>query len=99
MPGFSLILDFWFLEGRVFHKGAWVATLLVTLFGVQDYKKVKFPGRDISSLAAKGLKKKYENKKFNEKQIFHHSIILLKPKAQVDCYEKNLFRGQILTSD
>ena len=29
----------------------------VTLLGVQDYKKVKFSGRDISSLAAKGLKK------------------------------------------
>ena len=40
------------LESRVLHKGAWVATLL----GVQDYKKVKFQGRDNSSLAAKGLK-------------------------------------------
>ena len=43
------------LEGRVLHKGAWVATLLGTLHGVHDYKKVKFQGRDISSLAAKGL--------------------------------------------
>ena len=42
------------LEDRVLHKGAWVATLLDTLLGVQDYKKVKFSGRDISSLAAKG---------------------------------------------
>ena len=37
------------------HKGAWVATLLGTLLGVQDYKKVKFPGRDNSFLAVKGL--------------------------------------------
>ena len=37
------------------HKGAWVTTLLGTLLRVQDYKKVKFPGRDILSLAAKGL--------------------------------------------
>ena len=44
------------LEGRVIHNGAWVATLLGTLLGVQDYKKVTFPGRDISSLAAKGLR-------------------------------------------
>ena len=43
------------LEGRVLHKGAWIATLLGTLLGVQDYKKVRFPGRDISSLAVKGL--------------------------------------------
>ena len=43
------------LEGRVLHRGAWVATLLGTLLGVQDYKKVKFPERDISSLAVKGL--------------------------------------------
>ena len=40
-------------QGRVLHKGAWVTTLLGIL-GVQDYKKVKFSGRDISSLAAKG---------------------------------------------
>ena len=31
-------------------------TLLGTLVGVQDYKKVKFPGRDNSSLAVKGLR-------------------------------------------
>ena len=31
------------LEGRVLHKEGWVATLLGTLLGVQDYKKVKFP--------------------------------------------------------
>ena len=41
---------FWILEDRVLHKGAWVATLLGTLFGVQDYKKVKFPVRDTSFL-------------------------------------------------
>ena len=46
----------WLLEGRVPHKGARVATLLGTLLRVQDYKKVKFSERDISSLAAKGLK-------------------------------------------
>ena len=28
-----------------------------TLLGVQEYKKVKFPGRDNSSLAVKGLRK------------------------------------------
>ena len=57
MPGFSLFFDFiWtLLEGRVLHKGAWVATLLRTLLGVQDYKKVKFQGRDISSLVFNGL--------------------------------------------
>ena len=33
-----------FLESRVLHNGAWVATLLGTLLGTQDYnKKVKFP--------------------------------------------------------
>ena len=37
------------------HKKAWVATLLGTLLGVQDYNKVKFPGRVNSSLAVKGL--------------------------------------------
>ena len=50
---------FWLLEGRVL-QGAWVSALLGTLFGVQDYKKVKFPGRDISSLAVKGLRKKVQ---------------------------------------
>ena len=30
------------LEGRVLHKGAWIATLLGILLGVQDHKKVKF---------------------------------------------------------
>ena len=45
------------LEDRVLHKRAWVVTLLGILLGVQDYKKIKFPGRDISSLAVyKGLK-------------------------------------------
>ena len=36
------------------HKGAWVAALHSS-GGVQDYKLVKFPGRDNSSLAVKGL--------------------------------------------
>ena len=40
------------LEGRVLHKGAWVAILRV----VQDYKKVKSPGRNNLSLAVKGIK-------------------------------------------
>ena len=40
---FTVFGLFWtLLEGRVLHKGAWVATLLGTL-QVQDYKKVKFP--------------------------------------------------------
>ena len=39
------------LEDRVLHKEACVETLLGTLLGVQEYKKVKFSGRDISSLA------------------------------------------------
>ena len=43
------------LEGTALHKGACVATLLGTLLGVQDFKKVKFLGRDISFLVAKGL--------------------------------------------
>ena len=39
-----IFTNFRLLEGRVLlHKGAWVATLLGTLLGVQDYKKVKFP--------------------------------------------------------
>ena len=33
------IFGLWLLEGRVLHKGAWVATLLGILLGVQDYKK------------------------------------------------------------
>ena len=45
------------LEGRVLHKGAWVFTLLATLLGVQDYKKVKF-----LPTALKGLRRKqYQN--------------------------------------
>ena len=49
-----IFTDFWLklLEGKVLHNGTWVATLL----GVQVYKTVNFPGRDISSLAVKGLK-------------------------------------------
>ena len=42
--GIFTVFGLWrLLEGRVLHKGAWVATLLGTLLGVQDYKKVKFP--------------------------------------------------------
>ena len=37
-------------------KGAWVTILLGTLLGVQNYKKIKFPGRDNSFLAVKGVK-------------------------------------------
>ena len=46
----GIFTDFglWLLESRLLHKGG-------TLLGVQGYKKVKFSGRDISSLAAKGL--------------------------------------------
>ena len=51
------------LEGRVLHKGAWVATLQGPLLGVQNYRKVKFPGRDISSLAVKGSKTMFCYKK------------------------------------
>ena len=60
MPGFSLILDFGLLEGRVLHKGVWVATLLGTLLGVQDYKTVTFQGWDNSSLGAKGVNNKLQ---------------------------------------
>ena len=41
--GLVIRLGYWLLEGKVLHKGSWVATLLGTLLGVQDYKKVKFP--------------------------------------------------------
>ena len=41
--GFFIDFGIRLLEGRVLHKGAWVATLLGALLGVQDYKKVKFP--------------------------------------------------------
>ena len=41
------------------HRGAWVVTILGTLLGAQDYKKVKFAGQNISLLAAKGLTKEY----------------------------------------
>ena len=60
MPGLSLFLNLVglleLLEGRVLHKGIWVVALLGTLCGVQDYKKVKYLGRDNSSLAVKGLR-------------------------------------------
>ena len=43
-----IFTDFFVIRGQsATQTGAWVATLL----GVQDYKKVRFPGRDISSLA------------------------------------------------
>ena len=34
---------------------AWVAELLGVVLGVQDHKKIKFPLRVYSTLAAKGL--------------------------------------------
>ena len=37
------------------HKGGWVATLLGTILGVQDYKKVKFPCTVQLPTALKGL--------------------------------------------
>ena len=43
------------LEDRVLHKEACVAKLLGTHLSVQVHEKVKFSGRDISSLAVKGL--------------------------------------------
>ena len=49
------------------HKGALVATLLGTLLRIQDYKKVKTPGRDISSLAAKG----YSRKGAKNRVVYH----------------------------
>ena len=56
-PSARIFTDFGLrlLEGRVLHKGAWVATLLGTLLGVQGYKKVKFSVRDILSSAEKGF--------------------------------------------
>ena len=41
-------------------------TPIGTLLGDQEYKKVKFPGRDNSSLAAKGAKQKQILKKFQK---------------------------------
>ena len=55
MPGFSLILD-----GQSVTQGS-MGRDPPKYPPVQDYKKVKFPGRDISSLAAKGVKRKHEN--------------------------------------
>ena len=40
--GIFTVLGLRLLEGRVLHKGAWDATLLGALLGVQDYKTVKF---------------------------------------------------------
>ena len=34
-----LVLDFWLLESKVLHKEGWVAVLLGTLIGVQDYQR------------------------------------------------------------
>ena len=44
------------LDDRVLHKEAWVTKLLGTHYSIQVHKKVKFSGRDNSSLALKGLK-------------------------------------------
>ena len=54
---FGLISPVFGLEGRVFHKGTLVLALVV-----QDYKKVKLPARDNSSLAVKGLVKEMKEK-------------------------------------
>ena len=43
------------------HEGVWLAGLLGTLLGVQDYRKVKFPGQDHSYLAVKGLNRERVN--------------------------------------
>ena len=42
------------LEGRVLHKRERVATLLGTLLGVQNYKKLTFAGRDNSGFCSSG---------------------------------------------
>ena len=49
LPWFSLFLDISLFEDRVLHKGAWVAKLLGTRLTIQDKKKIKFLGLDISS--------------------------------------------------
>ena len=41
--------------------GAWVAELLGVVLEVQDHKKIKFPLRVYSSLAAKGLNTVLDN--------------------------------------
>ena len=48
------VLSILHMDRAVFTQG-----ILGTLLGVQDHKKVKFPGRDISSLAFKGLHHKH----------------------------------------
>ena len=48
----------------VLHKGLWVATILGSFLGVQDYKKVKFPGPDNLSLAVKGFVNEFKLKFF-----------------------------------
>ena len=48
------------LEDRVLHKEAWVAKLLGTHLSIQVHKKVKFSWRDNSTLALKGLIRRYE---------------------------------------
>ena len=52
------------------YKVAWVVTLLGTLLGVKDYKKVKFSGRDISSLAAEELNKNIKMLRKKSKLFF-----------------------------
>ena len=49
--GFSLFLDN-LLEDKLLHKGAWVSNPPTS--GSRAIKKVKFSGRDISSLTLKG---------------------------------------------
>ena len=89
------------LEGRVLHKGAWIATLLGTLLGVQDYKKVRFPGRDISSLAVKGLNKSHESQRrkiINAIYYFyrHNPAILIKAKKINSFFNETLHTGKYL---
>ena len=58
-PDKNTTLDFhcfWYLsKGRLLHKGVQVTTLYGTQLKIQNRKIIKFSGRDISSLAAKGL--------------------------------------------
>ena len=62
-------------------KEGWVATLLDTLLGVQDYKKVKFPGRDISSVPDHALGK--------SPSTLYHSLDYLWPPFSMLINENN----------
>ena len=57
---------FWsLLEDRVLHKEAWVAKFFGTHLSIQIHKKVKFSGRDKSSLVVKGLIKNMKSQSFH----------------------------------